>query len=256
MSDVLTEICDAKRRRVAAQKHDTPVVDAAAAVPARPVRLGSFGIIAEVKRASPSAGEIDLHADPVAQAVAYARGGAAAVSVLTEEDRFGGSLEDLSAVRAAVDLPVLRKDFVVDEWQIDESRAAGADMVLVIVAALDRPTVLEFAYRIREHGMTPLVEVHGAEEMEVALDALDGGGILGVNARNLRTLEVDLSVWEKAAQHIPDGVVAVAESGVKAAADVARAAAAGYAGVLCGEALMRAADPGLLLREMLTAAGQ
>lgn len=256
MPDVLAQICDAKRRRVAACKRELPEVDLSEAPPVRPFRLGTFGIVAEVKRASPSAGEIAALTDPVAQAAAYVAGGAAAVSVLTEEEHFGGSLADLKSVRAAVDVPLLRKDFVVDGWQIDESRAAGADVVLVIVAALDPPAVLEFSDRIRERHMTPLVEVHSVEEMDVALAAVEPGGVLGVNARNLSSLEVDLSVWETAAAHIPTGVVAVAESGVKAPSDVSRAAAAGYAGVLCGEALMRSADPSALLAEMLAVARQ
>lgn len=256
MPDVLAEICDAKRRRVAARKRELPEVDLSEASPVRPFHLGTFGIVAEVKRASPSAGEIAVAADPVTRAAAYVRGGAAAVSVLTEEEHFGGSLADLKSVRSAVDVPLLRKDFIVDGWQIDESRSAGADIVLVIVAALDPPVVLEFADRIRERGMTPLVEVHSVDEIDVALAAVEPGGVLGVNARNLSTLDVDLSVWEAAAAHIPRGVVAVAESGVKAPSDVSRAAAAGYAGVLCGEALMRSADPSALLAEMLVAARQ
>ncbi len=201
-------------------------------------------MIAEVKRASPSAGTIASGADAVAQAAKYADAGAAAISVLTDTEFFGGSLDDLEAVRAAVGVPVLRKDFILDPYQVADARAAGADMVLVIVAAVDAAVAVELAEAIREMSMTPLVEVHDHSELTTALAALDGGGILGVNSRNLRTLEVDLAAWADIARRVPPGVARIAESGIKTVADARIAREAGYDGVLCGEALMRAGDPG------------
>lgn len=253
--DVLAEICAATRREVSVRKEENPEIDISGAPPVRHLDLDSFGIIAEVKRSSPSAGAIAGEVDPAVQAGKYAAAGAAAVSVLTERNWFGGDLADLTSVRAAVGVPVLRKDFVLDPWQVAESRRAGADLVLVIVAALSAGEAVDLAAEVRRLGMTPLVEVHGRDEVGVALEAVAAGGILGVNARDLSSLDIDLSVWEAVACEIPADVTAVAESGVKKPADVARAAAAGYAGVLCGETLMRASDPGILLTEMLAAAG-
>lgn len=246
MESVLATICDDTRARVARSRRDAPQPDPGAASPPRSVDLGAFGVIAEVKKASPSAGTIARGADPVAQARAYAEGGAAAVSVLTEPDRFGGCLDDLSAVRASVDVPVLRKDFIVDPYQVDEARAAGADLVLLIVAALDPLELVELAEAVRALGMTPLVEVLDATEVDTALDAIAGGGLFGCNARNLHTLEVDLDTWDGVAavlaRSAPE-VVAVAESGVRGPLEAERARAAGYRGILVGEALMRASDP-------------
>jgi len=198
-------------------------------------------VIAEVKRRSPSKGTLADIADPAALAAAYQRGGAAAVSVLTEERRFDGSLADLDAVRAAVDVPVLRKDFVVDPYQLLEARAHGADLVLLIVAALPGDALRRHYDRARELGLTPLVEVHDETEAERAVEL--GAKMVGVNARNLKTLEVDAATFGKLAPLLPDGVVKVAESGITTPADVRRLVGEGADAVLVGEALVRDRDP-------------
>lgn len=258
MESVLARICDEARERVASTRRVLPRPDVAAAPVPRHLDLGRFGVIAEVKKASPSAGSIDAGADVVAQAQAYESGGAAAVSVLTEPSRFGGSLDDLRTVRAAIELPVLRKDFVVDEYQVAEARAGGADAVLLIVAALGPGEVVDLADAVRSLGMTPLVEVLDVAEVEVALGAVAAGGLFGCNARNLHSLEVHLGTWEavgaELARIAPEGVVAVAESGVRGPEDAVRARAAGYRGILVGEALMRAGDPGAAVRRLREAA--
>jgi indole-3-glycerol phosphate synthase len=204
-------------------------------------------VIAEVKRRSPSKGDLADIPDPAALATAYERGGAAAVSVLTEERRFGGSLDDLRAVRAAVTLPVLRKDFVVERYQLLEARAAGADLVLLIVAALADDDLRALHDQARELGLTPLVEVHDEPEAERALAA--GAALVGVNARNLRTLEVDPATFGKVVPLLSD-VVRVAESGVSGPDDVHRFVAEGADVVLVGEALVRDGDPEGAVRAM------
>lgn len=211
-------------------------------------RGGPVRIVAEVKRRSPSAGAIDAALDAPAQARRYAAAGAAAVSVLTDGPGFGGSLADLEAVRAAVALPVLRKDFVLDRWQLWEARAAGADAALLIVAALEPDALRRLLSAATELGLAALVEVHDEAELESALAA--GAGIVGVNNRNLRTFEVDLAVSERLLPILPPGVRGVAESGVRTADDARRLRRAGATNLLVGEALVRAADPGALLREM------
>ncbi|OMH33107.1 indole-3-glycerol phosphate synthase TrpC [Tersicoccus sp. Bi-70] len=213
-------------------------------------------LITEVKRASPSKGDLAAIADPASLAAAYEAGGAAAISVLTEQRRFRGSLADLDAVRSAVSIPVLRKDFTVDAYQIHEARAHGADLVLLIVAALDQPTLIDFLALTHELGMNALVESHTADELERALDA--GARIVGVNTRNLKTLDVDPGVFTPLAGMIPSDVVAVAESGVVDADDVAGYAAAGADAVLVGEALVRSslgegADPAQTVRRFAAA---
>jgi len=254
MDSVLLRICADKREEVARSRATQPRPDVSAASPPRAVEFGDFGIIAEVKRASPSAGTIAGGADAVAQARAYAGAGAAAVSVLTDARHFGGSLDDLVAVRRVVDVPLLRKDFVVDPYQVVEARAAGADIVLLIVAALDPAALADLADMVRDLGMTPLVEVLGPDEVDAALEAVSVGGLFGVNSRNLHTLDVDLATWDAVADLIPPDVVAVAESGVRTTADAARARHLGYRAILCGETLMRAGDPAAAIRE-LTSAG-
>jgi indole-3-glycerol phosphate synthase len=204
-------------------------------------------VIAEVKRRSPSKGDLADIPDPAALATAYERGGAAAVSVLTEERRFGGRLDDLRAVRAAVTLPVLRKDFVVEGYQLLEARAAGADLVLLIVAALADDDLRALHDQARELGLTPLVEVHDEPEAERALAA--GAALVGVNARNLRTLEVDPATFGKVVPLLSD-VVRVAESGVSGPDDVHRFVAEGADVVLVGEALVRDGDPEGAVRAM------
>jgi indole-3-glycerol phosphate synthase len=209
---------------------------------------GPARIVAEVKRASPSAGAIRSGLDAVAQARAYAAAGAAAISVLTDGPGFGGSLADLAQVRDAVEVPLLRKDFVVDRYQLLEARAHGADAALLIVAALDPAALRALLDACGELGLAALVEVHDEPEVELALRA--GARIVGVNNRNLKTFVVDLAVSERLLPRLPAEVRAVAESGVRSADDARRLRRAGAANLLVGEALVRAADPGALLREM------
>lgn len=212
--------------------------------------LGSRGlsVIAEIKRRSPSAGSIAANLDPVAQAVAYQDGGADAISVLTEPDFFGGSLDDLRAVRSAVDLPVLRKDFTRNEAQIWEARAAGADAVLLIVATLAQSLLESLMSLAVDVGIDAIVEVHTTEELERAIQA--GGVIIGVNNRDLATFETDLSVAESLASAIPEGVLSIGESGVSSVEGAARMRAAGYDAILVGEALVRSSDPAALVNAL------
>lgn len=222
-----------------------PALDALEALaPAERVK-----IIAEVKRASPSRGPLADIEDPASLAVSYATGGASAISVLTEQRRFGGSLADLEAVRAAVSVPVLRKDFIADPYQVFEARAAGADLVLLIVAALEQPRMQQLFELIGELGMTALVETHDADEVLRALDL--GADLIGVNARDLSTFELDQDLFGRLADSIPSGVIRVAESAVKTAADVAHYRNAGADVVLVGEALVTNGDPIATLSEFL-----
>jgi indole-3-glycerol phosphate synthase len=241
------------RRRAAVPDRELEGL-AAAAPPARPFeaalspRGGPIRIIAEVKRASPSAGGIDPGLDAPAQARRYAAGGAAAISVLTDGPGFGGSLDDLRAVRAAVEVPLLRKDFVLDRYQLLEARAAGADAALLIVAALAPGALRRLLDDCGELGLAALVEVHDPAEAESALRA--GARIVGVNNRDLRTFAVDLGTSEQILPALPDGVKGVSESGVRTAADAGRLRRAGASNLLVGEALVRAPDPARLLAEL------
>lgn len=212
------------------------------------LRSSGSSVIAEVKRRSPSKGDLSEIPDPAALAQAYERGGAAAISVLTEERRFGGSLTDLRQVRAAVGVPLLRKDFVVSDYQVLEARAAGADLVLLIVAALDDATLTRLHDLTRELGMTALVEVHDEAETERAVDL--GAELVGVNARNLKTLAVDPATFGRLAPLVPSDRVLVAESGITGPADVARFVDEGARAVLVGEALVRDGDPEAAVRGM------
>jgi indole-3-glycerol phosphate synthase len=205
------------------------------------LRAPGSSVIAEVKRRSPSKGDLADIADPAALATQYAAGGAAAISVLTEQRRFGGSLDDLRAVRAAVDTPILRKDFIVASYQLVEARAAGADLALLIVAALDDDLLRRLYDEARELGLTVLVEVHDEPETERAV-AL-GAELIGVNARNLKTLAVDNDTFGRLAPLVPDDRVKVAESGIFGPDDVAQFVAEGARGVLVGEALVKDGDP-------------
>ena len=205
-------------------------------------------IIAEVKRASPSRGDLATIPDPAHQARLYEEGGASAISVLTEGRRFKGSLDDLVAVRSAVSLPVLRKDFIATPYQVLEARAADADLVLLIVAALERSVLAELHQLILDLGMTPLVETHSAAELDTALEL--GARLVGVNARDLSTFELDRDLFGRLAPTIPDGVIKVAESAVLAPADVAHYRQAGADVVLIGEALVTR-DPVATLHEFL-----
>lgn len=203
-----------------------------------------LAVIAEIKRRSPSAGVLSAALDPAEQAARYQKGGASAISVLTEPEFFDGSLDDLRAVGQRVDLPVLRKDFVLDPAQIWESRAAGADAVLLIIAAVgeDAAQLISVA---EEAGITPLVEVHDEAEAEIALGA--GAAVIGVNNRDLATFTTDLAVAERLAPLVASARARIAESGIVDEVDAQRMAAAGYDGVLVGEAAVRADDPAALI---------
>jgi indole-3-glycerol phosphate synthase len=211
-------------------------------------RQPGSSVIAEVKRRSPSKGDLADIPDPTVLAAAYERGGAAAISVLTEQRRFGGSLDDLRAVRAAVDTPLLRKDFIVTAYQVLEARAAGADLVLLIVASLGDDELRRLYDEARGLGLTVLVEVHDEAEADRAV-AL-GAELIGVNARNLKTLDVDPGTFGTIAPQLPDDVVKVAESGIFGPDDVARHVGEGASAVLVGEALVRDGDPEGAVRAM------
>jgi len=206
-------------------------------------------VIAECKRRSPSRGILREAYDPAAIALSYERAGAAAISVLTNAEFFGGSLADLSAVRAVVGIPVLRKEFVVDPYQVDEARAAGADAVLLIVGVLEPGRLRDLAAHARSLGLETLVEVHDESELAIALGS--AGDLIGVNNRDLRSFTTDLATSERLAAHAPGGTRLVAESGIRDAADVERLRACGIRAFLVGEAFMTAADPGEALRALL-----
>ncbi len=214
-------------------------------------RADGTSIIAEVKRASPSRGSLAEICDPAALAADYEAGGAATISVLTEQRSFGGSLADLAAVRAAVSVPVLRKDFIVSSYQLWEARAAGADLALLVVAALSDNELVGLVDRARSIGLTALVEVHDATELSRAVDA--GAELIGVNARDLTTLELDRDTFARLAPRIPDGVVKVAESGVRGPRDVWEHARNGADVVLVGETLVRGKDPRTAVSDMVAA---
>lgn len=213
---------------------------------------GAVAIIAEVKRSSPSKGALSPISDPAGLAMEYELGGASAISVLTESRRFGGSLADLDSVRAAVDVPLLRKDFVICPYQIWEARAHGADLVLLIVADLEQNVLTSLVERVHSLGMTALVEAHDRLEAMRAVNA--GARVIGVNARNLKTLEVRRDVFSTVAEVIPNSVVKVAESGVRGAHDVIEYARAGANAVLVGEALVTHPNPRQAVAEMVAAA--
>ncbi|CAA9288951.1 MAG: Indole-3-glycerol phosphate synthase [uncultured Friedmanniella sp.] len=217
-------------------QHIDPALD-----PMPVFRGPGVSVIAEVKRASPSKGALADIGDPAWLAGEYAAGGAAAISVLTESRRFSGTLDDLVRVRLAVDVPVLRKDFIVTAYQLFEARAAGADLVLLIVAALTDDELVCLVERAESIGLTPLVEVHGPDEVARAVEA--GARIIGVNARNLQTLEVDPKTFARTAPLIPDGIIRIAESGVRGPHDVIELARSGADVVLVGEALVTGRDP-------------
>jgi indole-3-glycerol phosphate synthase len=253
---VLDEVVAGVREDVERRRAETPEAELRVRLLEMPPPLEplpAFGhdgssVIAEVKRRSPSKGDLADIPDPAALAKAYERGGATAVSVLTEERRFGGSLTDLDAVRAAVGIPVLRKDFVVDHYQLLEARAHGADLALLIVAALPGDQLQALHDRAVELGLTPLVEVHDEREAERAAEV--GATLVGVNARDLKTLEVDLATFGKVAPLLPDTVVTVAESGITGPDDVRRLVAEGADVVLVGEALVKDGDPEGAVRRM------
>jgi indole-3-glycerol phosphate synthase len=216
------------------------------------LQSSNLSVIAEVKRSSPSKGALAQISDPAALALSYQTGGATAVSVLTESRKFGGSLADLAAVRSAVNIPILRKDFTVDEYQIFEARAYGADIILLIVAALSDLQLSEFFAISKSLGMQVLVETHTLEEVERAL-TLDPE-IIGVNARDLTTLKIDLGAFDKLALAIPEGVVKVAESGISSLSDVISYRKSGAEAILVGEALVKDGDPAQMIRDFINRA--
>lgn len=234
------------KRRAAETSSSAPARDVMAAL-----RAPGIGVIAEVKRRSPSKGDLATIGDPADLARRYAEGGARVISVLTEQRRFGGSLADLDAVRAAVDVPVLRKDFVVSPYQVHEARAHGADLVLLIVAALEQNALVALLERVESLGMTALVEVHTEEEADRALEA--GARLIGVNARNLHSLEVDRSTFGRIAPGLPNDVMRVAESGVRGPGDLLTYAGWGADAVLVGEGLVTSGDPEVAVRGLVAA---
>jgi len=256
---VLDDIIIGVREDLAVREQRLPLgalkEQAATASPPRDARAAlrqpGVCVIAEVKRASPSRGSLAAITDPAQLAGEYAAGGAAVISVLTEQRRFGGSLDDLRRVRAAVEVPVLRKDFVVSPYQVWEARANGADLVLLIVAALEQDVLLGLRERIESLGMTALVEVHDEAEVIRAIDA--GASVVGVNARNLRTLDVDRGTFARLAPLLPTKVVRVAESGVRGPHDLLECAAAGADAVLVGEGLVTAANPKQAVADLVAA---
>lgn len=257
--NVLDEILMGVREDLAVRESQLPLAEvkarAADAPPPRDalqvLREPGVGVIAEVKRASPSRGQLADIADPAALAATYAEAGARAISVLTERRRFSGSLADLDAVRAAVDVPVLRKDFIVGPYQVHEARAHGADIVLLMVVALEQNVLLGLLERIESLGMTSLVEVHTEAEADRALAA--GARVIGINARDLTDLTVDRDVFGRIAPGLPSGVVTVAESGVRGPADLLAYAGAGADAVLVGEGLVTSGDPRAAVADLVTA---
>lgn len=256
---VLDDILAGVREDLAVRMAEVPIEElkerAAQVRPARDVygvlKGDGVSVIAEVKRSSPSRGALAEIPSPAALALDYEAGGAHCISVLTEQRRFGGSLADLEAVRAAVDIPVLRKDFIVTSYQLWEAKAHGADMVLLIVAALDQQALVSLVERSCSLGMTPLVEVHDADEVGRAVDA--GARIIGVNARDLRTLEVDRTQFNRVAPLIPDSCVRIAESGVRDAHDLIAYAEHGADAVLVGESLVTTKSPRTAVHDLVTA---
>jgi indole-3-glycerol phosphate synthase len=239
----------ARRRKPLSQIHEQ-MSQAPSALDAYGALLGEqMKVIAEVKRSSPSKGELSTIADPAALAEQYQEAGASVISVLTEERRFKGSLADLAAVRARVTIPILRKDFMVDEYQFFEARAYGADVVLLIVAALSKSQLRDFYDVATELGMACLIEVHTADELERALEI--SPQIVGVNSRNLKTLEVNQEAFADLIPRIPASLIRVAESGIASRADVEFAQNAGANAILVGEALVTSGDTKLAMRKLL-----
>ncbi|HEX2901818.1 MAG TPA: indole-3-glycerol phosphate synthase TrpC [Jatrophihabitans sp.] len=257
--NVLSDIVDGVREDVAARQAQVSLDAVKAAAHQAPRALDAYaalcepgvGVIAEIKRSSPSRGALADISAPAELAGHYQAGGARVISVLTEQRRFSGSLADLDEVRAAVDIPVLRKDFIVSSYQVHEARAHGADLVLLIVAALEQNALIGLRERVESLGMTALVEVHDEDEASRALDA--GARVIGVNARNLKTLQVDRSVFERIAPGLPSNVVKVAESGVRDAHDLITYAAAGADAVLVGEGLVTSGNPRQAVADLVTA---
>ncbi|HUR09649.1 MAG TPA: indole-3-glycerol phosphate synthase TrpC [Nonomuraea sp.] len=256
---VLDDILDGVRADLATRQQAVSLdelkqrADRAAAPKDAIAALGGdrISVIAEVKRSSPSKGALAAIADPAALAADYEAGGAHVISVLTERRKFGGSLEDLAAVRARVDIPILRKDFILTSYQLWEARAHGADLALLMVVALEQEALVSLIERAESIGLTPLVEVHTEEELERAVAA--GARIIGINARNLKTLEVDRDVFAKLAPKVPDNVIKIAESGVRGPHDLLAYARVGADAVLVGESLVTGKDPRKAVEALVTA---
>ena len=261
MSDILARILATKADEVAAARRALPLakVEAAACAAAAPrdfvgairatIAGGRPAVIAEIKKASPSRGVLRADFDPAAMAAAYERGGAACLSVLTDANYFQGAAAHLAAARSACGLPVLRKDFIVDEYQVAEARAMGADAILLIVAALEDARLAALEACARAHGLAVLVEVHAAAELDRALALTTP--LVGINNRNLRTFEVTLATTFDLLPRIPAGRIVVTESGILGPADVAAMRARGVGAFLVGETLMRAEDPGAALATLI-----
>src|SRR5215475_690069 len=256
---VLDDILEGVRADLTARQRSVPLdrlKEAAGRAPAprnpcAVLKGEDVSVIAEVKRASPSKGALAAIADPAALAVDYEAGGACVISVLTEQRRFGGSLADLAAVREAVQVPLLRKDFVISSYQLWEARAHGADMVLLIVAALEQNALVSLVERALSIGLVPLVEVHTDAEVVRAVEA--GAKVIGVNARNLTSLKVDRGMFGRLAPLIPSGIVKIAESGIRGPRDLFAYAAAGADAVLVGESLVTGKDPRAAVADLVTA---
>lgn len=252
---VLDSIIEGVREDLSARRKSLAYIQeamtsAAPAVDAHELlRADGVSVIAEVKRSSPSKGALAPISDPASLAAKYEEAGASVISVLTEQRRFGGSLADLDAVRKAVSLPVLRKDFMIDEYQFFEARAHGADVVLLIVAALSKSQLKDFYDLSTELAMAVLVEVHTEDELERALEI--SPRIIGVNSRNLKTLEVDSAGFQRLLPRIPDSIIRVAESGISSRKEVEFAQEFGADAVLVGEALVRAGDPISALHDLM-----
>jgi indole-3-glycerol phosphate synthase len=241
---------DLAARRLPLSQIQEQLSQAPAVIDAHPRLLaGEMNIIAEVKRSSPSKGALAQIGDPRALAADYQAAGAAVVSVLTERRRFGGSLEDLVAVRSEIEIPILRKDFMVDEYQFLEARAAGADVVLLIVAALSKNQLKDYYDLATELGMAVLVEAHTRQEIEDAMEIEPR--IIGVNARNLKTLEIDLAAFTELIPEIPSSVIRIAESGISTRAEVEVAQGAGANAILVGETLVKSGDPRAAIDQLL-----
>jgi indole-3-glycerol phosphate synthase len=239
----------AARRLPLSQLHEQ-LAQAPTVIDAHPRLLAApMTVIAEVKRSSPSKGSLAEISDPRKLAAQYEEAGAAVVSVLTEQRRFGGSLADLVAVRSEIEIPILRKDFMVDEYQFLEARAAGADVVLLIVAALSKNQLKDYYDLATELGMAVLVETHTQQEIEDAMEIEPR--IIGVNARNLKTLEIDLNAFTQLIPEIPSSIIRIAESGISARSEVVVAQSAGAQAILVGETLVKAGDPRAAIDQLL-----